>query len=93
VTEISQIENKDEVRSICFAVALQTYFGIWRAGLEMKFLRNQYRIGNSTARVPVILFMCVQSLTGPADAIRIERSLTCQCSTKENLTASNMISE
>jgi hypothetical protein len=37
VTEISQIENKDEVRSICFAAALQSYFGIWHAGLNMKF--------------------------------------------------------
>jgi hypothetical protein len=47
------------------AFALRTYFGIWRAGLEMKFLRNQYRIGNSDARVPVILFESVQTLTGP----------------------------
>jgi len=36
------------------AAALRTYFGIWRAGLRMKFLRNQYRIGNSDARVTVI---------------------------------------
>jgi len=38
------------------AVALRTYVGFWRAGLEMKFLRNQYRIGNSAARVPVFFF-------------------------------------
>ena len=56
MTEISQMENKDEVRSICFADALQTDFGNWLAGLEMKFLRNQYRIGNSDARVTVIFF-------------------------------------
>jgi hypothetical protein len=44
VTEISQIENKDEVRSICFAAALQNYFGIWCAGLKMKFLHSSNRI-------------------------------------------------
>jgi hypothetical protein len=54
-----------------FAAALRTYVGFWRAGLEMKFLRNQYRIGNSAAKGPVILIFRVQSLTGPPDAVRI----------------------
>jgi len=39
-----------------FAFALRTYFGIWRAGLEMKFLRNPNRIENSGAMVTVIFF-------------------------------------
>ena len=34
MTEISQMENNDEVRSICFADALQTCVGNWLAGLE-----------------------------------------------------------